>query len=56
MANKEHLVLLRRVMESWNEWRKKNPETKPDLRGAILRGADFSEADLRGADLSEMWL
>jgi hypothetical protein len=41
---------------AWNEWRKANPKTRPDLRKAILIeqeliGADFSCADLREADL-----
>ncbi len=44
-------------MEAWNQWRKENPETYPDLRGADLHGVnlmqvDFLEVDLSGANLS----
>ncbi len=46
MANPEHLEILKQGVEAWNQWREQNPQTKPDLSGAILR-----EANLRGADL-----
>ena len=62
MANEEHLAVLKRGVEAWNQWRQKNPEVRPDLgraklaranlRGADLSGADLSGADLSGADLS----
>lgn len=57
MANQEHVERLRQGVESWNAWRKENPEVQPDLLGAILSGADLSRADLSrailsGADLS----
>lgn len=56
MANEEHLALLRRGVEVWNQWRKENPEVRPNLKGvnfskAILINAVLSGADLRGADL-----
>jgi uncharacterized protein YjbI with pentapeptide repeats len=35
----------------WNEWRLKNPDTRPDLSGADLSGADLTGADLRWAYL-----
>ncbi len=63
MSNPDHLKILKEGVEKWNKWREKNPEIKPDLskadlRGANLREADLSgsvltKADLRGADLSE---
>lgn len=31
MANQEHLKILRQGTETWNQWRKENPETEPDL-------------------------
>jgi hypothetical protein len=53
MANPEHLKLLLRGVDAWNEWRIKEPSVRPDLEfeGADLRGADLSEADLSEADL-----
>jgi uncharacterized protein YjbI with pentapeptide repeats len=31
MANEEHLKILKQGVNAWNEWRKKNPGTEPDL-------------------------
>jgi len=71
MANEEHLAIIKQGVETWNQWRKENPDIRPDLSGANLSqldlgfanlseaalwGADLSEADLRGADLSEAGL
>jgi uncharacterized protein YjbI with pentapeptide repeats len=50
-GNEEHLKLLKQGAEVWNQWRTKNPDIQPDLRGAGLRGAGLRGADLRGADL-----
>lgn len=36
MANQEHLKILNRGVEYWNQWRKDNPDVRPDLRGANL--------------------
>ncbi len=52
MANEEHLKILNRGVEAWNEWREKNPQITPDLSKANLYEADLSEADLSGADLT----
>jgi uncharacterized protein YjbI with pentapeptide repeats len=49
MANKEHLKILKRGVEVWNQWREENPETRLDLRGA-----DLSRADLRTGDLHKV--
>ncbi len=52
MANNNHLALLKKSVNAWNEWRKKNPDIQPDLREAKLSAADpYSGADLSGADL-----
>jgi uncharacterized protein YjbI with pentapeptide repeats len=51
MANVEHLALLQQGTVIWNDWRKRNPVSLPDLRGA-----DLSDADLSGALLSEAFL
>lgn len=52
MANPEHLKLLQQGAEKWNEWRRLNPEVKPDLSDANLSRADLSGASLYNADLS----
>ena len=63
MANKQQLSLLKQGALPWNEWRKKNPATRPELneaslaginlRGANLRGANLGGAELASADLQE---
>ena len=53
MANQEHLEILKQGVEVWNEWRKHNPNSKPDLAEASLSRTDLSQADLVGADLSK---
>jgi uncharacterized protein YjbI with pentapeptide repeats len=58
MANIAHLRQLNKGAASWNAWRKKKPDIRPDLSEApLLRrrdlyGANLREADLRSADLS----
>ncbi len=52
MTNKEHVEILKKGAKAWNEWRKQNSETKPDLSDVDLRGADLIQANLRGANLS----
>lgn len=66
MANQEHLRILGHGVDTWNQWRKENNVSNPDLRGAnliraqlsraVLMGAQLSEADLRGANLSKAHL
>jgi hypothetical protein len=51
MGNQEHLEILGQGVEVWNRWRKENPDIRPKLRGAHLRGAYLIYADLRRADL-----
>lgn len=52
MANPEHLKILRRGVKAWNQWRRKNPATKPELSSAKLGGRRLGGADFSGADLS----
>ncbi len=57
MANRQQLSILKQGVPSWNEWRKKNPDTRPDLyeaalSSANLRGANLAGANLAGAELS----
>ncbi|NEO72927.1 pentapeptide repeat-containing protein [Moorena sp. SIO3H5] len=51
MADKEHLAVLKRGIDAWNQWRRENPNLEPDLSEANLRGADLSRADLRRVNL-----
>ncbi len=43
--------MLKQGVPSWNEWRKKNPDTRPDLYEAALSGANLRGANLAGANL-----
>ena len=57
MANRQQLSILKQGALPWNEWRKKNPDVRPDfqeasLTGANLRGANLSGANLGGAELA----
>ncbi len=51
MANPEHLKILKQSVEAWNEWRKKNPNVKPNLSDVDLCEADLCGANLSGTDL-----
>ena len=53
MANKEHIAILKKGVDAWNEWRIKNPDIRPDLSGANLPRANISGAYLSGAYLRE---
>jgi pentapeptide repeat protein len=54
----EHLRTLAEGVKRWNEWRQENPEVRPLLYGAKLRGKDLrainlANANLIGADLKD---
>jgi len=51
MANKEHVTLIKQGVEVWNQWRRENPEARPDLSQANLTGAHLVEANLSDANL-----
>lgn len=51
MANEEHLEILKSGSEVWNRWRRENPGSTIDLRGAYLPGADLGNANLEGVSL-----
>lgn len=51
MANHEHLEILKKGVEVWNEWRTDNLIKEVDLYGADLKGANLINADLIWADL-----
>jgi hypothetical protein len=42
MANEEHVAILERGIDAWNQWRKEQPEITPDLSGANLSGKDYA--------------
>jgi hypothetical protein len=42
MANLDHVKMLKQGVAAWNAWREKNPDIRPDLRGADLGGANRS--------------
>ena len=51
MAEKDHLKILEKGVRHWNNWRKREPDRRPDLRGADFTGKDFT-----GADFSKAWI
>ena len=51
MANRQQLSILKQGAIFWNEWRKKNPDIRPDLYEAVLGGANLRGANLAGANL-----
>jgi len=52
MADAQQLALLLKGAEAWNVWRGLHPDSKVDLREAVLIGNDLRSADLTDADLS----
>lgn len=52
MANEEHLKVLMRGVEVWNQWRADEIEIVPNLSGADINRADLKGVDLSGAHLS----
>jgi hypothetical protein len=52
MANQEHMAMLRRGAETWNQWRKDNPDIEIDLMGANLSKANLNKANLSRAHLN----
>lgn len=52
MGNPEHVDRLRQGVRSWNDWRLRNPGTKPDLLLVDLSGQNLSYVDFRGGNLS----
>src|SRR5689334_19727659 len=56
MANEEHLAILRQGVEAWNEWRKANPDVRPDLTLTNLSEANLFKANLSEADLQNTHL
>jgi uncharacterized protein YjbI with pentapeptide repeats len=51
MANQEHLDALKKGVESWSQWRRRNRTIIPDLCRVDLHHTDLRVVDLSGADL-----
>lgn len=51
MPNPDHLSLLDQGRDTWNAWRRANPDLPPQLRSARLEGRDLSGFDLHDAYL-----
>jgi len=56
LANPEHLAKLKEGVEPWNQWRKQNPEIRPDLRGARAEWTNLDQANLTWASLQGAYL
>jgi uncharacterized protein YjbI with pentapeptide repeats len=52
MANDEHVAMLRKGVDAWNEWRFEKPLNIPDLSGTNLSGTNLTGANLTEANLS----
>jgi hypothetical protein len=52
MANPEHVAMLKRGVEKWNQWRKDNPDIEIDLMGVSLSKLDLDKANLSRAHLN----
>jgi uncharacterized protein YjbI with pentapeptide repeats len=67
MANDEHIAMLKKGVDAWNEWRWQDRDLRPDLSqaslmgvhlfgwnlaGASLHGANLTGASLHGANLT----
>jgi Pentapeptide repeats (8 copies) len=53
VANRQHLSMLKQGVAAWNQWRKENPDVRPELHEAALAGMNLSRADLTSANLNE---
>ena len=51
MANQEHVALLKKSVEEWNQWRSENPGVIPNLKKANLKKANLEKANLKKANL-----
>jgi uncharacterized protein YjbI with pentapeptide repeats len=51
MANNEHLQILDKGVETWNQWRRDNPDQVPNFSGRDFRYRYLCSADLSGAYL-----
>lgn len=52
MADPEHLALLKKDLDDWEDWRAENPSISPDLSKANLRRASLNYVNFSSTDLS----
>ncbi|MEK6411112.1 MAG: toll/interleukin-1 receptor domain-containing protein [Acidobacteriota bacterium] len=57
MASAEHIRILKSGVGTWNQWRKANPKTKPNLKGVRLIGPNLcgyniSDPELKKPDIT----
>jgi uncharacterized protein YjbI with pentapeptide repeats len=53
VADENHLALIGKGAEIWNDWIDKNPDATPDLSQADLRGKQLAMFNLQKANLKE---
>jgi uncharacterized protein YjbI with pentapeptide repeats len=51
MANKDHLAILERGKDAWEQWRRRHPRVTPDLSEAQLHGSDLRKFNFQGVNL-----
>ncbi len=51
MANPDHLAIIKKGVDVWNQWRLENPDIQPDLSNAELRYLCLNKIDLHAANL-----
>lgn len=56
MAAEEHLKILNRGVNAWNEWRQRNTRIRPDFTNADLSHFNLSNVDFAHVDLSSAFL
>jgi hypothetical protein len=54
MANEEHVTLLKQGVNTWDKWRKENPDVNPDRTGADLNGVNLNWVNLTRPNLSRV--
>src|SRR5687767_9310408 len=54
MANPEHLVVIEKGLDAWNDWRRNNPDIIADLSGATLFKLDLYPRRKAPANLSNI--
>lgn len=51
MANQNHVTRVQNGPQAWNQWRKRNPNDRPDLSDVSLERIDLMRANLAETDL-----
>ena len=54
MANDEHVAILKKGVDTWNAWRRENPDIRPDLSGAGSARAQLARIIHGGVDFLEV--